>query len=226
MKVEKIDTYNFYNAIQGMRNPMDSWNKSDSAIINVEFNNQTSCYFEKIGEKDIELGQKLISAGKEHAKFLRQIFVSMDIVAPLYWWKEMDQYKIGTTTNSCSTMHKLSSKPITKESFELKPWSNLSLEDDSKLIEDWNDYTEKIINICEDLRIKYLKTSDNRYWELLIKLLPESWLQKRTWTGTYANLRDLYHQRKNHKLKEWKDFCAAIEKMPYAKEFITYTKEK
>lgn len=159
-----------------------------------------------LGPKDLELAQKLIGAGAEHAKFLRQIFVSVDISAPIYWWKEMDTYKIGTVANSTSTMHKLTSKPITKDCFEF----------------DFSNCMQKhIINYCESLRLKFLETKDERFWRLLIQMLPESYIQKRTWTANYAVLRNIYSQRKNHKLKEWLQFCDWIFTLPYGGELIT-----
>jgi hypothetical protein len=143
---------------------------------------------------------------------MRQIFVSMDITAPLYFWKEMDQYRIGCTTNSESTMHKLATTPITKDCFSFD-----SIEDLYYLMEEsFEDYVQD----CEKLRLKYLETKNIRYWRALIQLLPSSWNQTRTWTANYAVLRNIYHSRKNHKLSEWRDFCRKIEQLPYAKELI------
>lgn len=173
-----------------------------------------------IGPKDMKLAKQLIAGGPEHRKFLRQIFVTVDITAPLYWWKEFDTYKISTTANSTSTMHKLTSKPITLDCFEIDDYfSELACDDGT---DKWpiNEYLENHIWFLEMLRQKYIETNDVRYWKELVRWLPEGWLQTRTWTGDYETLRSMYHQRKNHKLTEWHQFCDFIETLPYAKEFI------
>ena len=178
-----------------------------------------------LGHNDIDLAQRMIHAGTPNDKFLRQIFVSIDITAPLYWWKEMDTYKVATTANSTSTMHKLASTPITKECFEMDDYDgSLKIYDKEPYnIDDYiDDMWDSIIDYCETLRKKYLETKDQRYWKELIRLLPESWLQTRTWTANYATLRNIYHWRKNHKLTEWHQFCKFIETLPYAKELITF----
>ena len=177
-----------------------------------------------LGPKDLDLAQRLIAAGPEHAKFLRQIFVCVDITAPLYWWKECDTYKIGTVANSTSTMHKLASTPITLDCFETDDYDpNVKIFDG----EPWtiDIYTqhvwEDMINICETLRQRYLETKDKKYWKELIRLLPESWLQTRTVTMSYANVRNIYAQRQNHKLSEWHQFCDWAKTLPYSNELIT-----
>lgn len=206
MEFKHTHTFNFENALRGMRNPMNSWDKADS------FFGKT---FWHIGDKDLELAQRLILAGNEHGKFMRQIFVSVDITAPIFWWKEMDTYKVGTTANSTSTMHKLISKPITEEDFEFtKDWDL-----------DFNMAKNYIVQRCEELRKKYIETKDRRYWRNLIEILPQSYLQTRSWTANYAILRNIYFQRQNHKLKEWHKFCEWTETLPYAAELITL-KEK
>lgn len=176
-----------------------------------------------LGPQDIGLMQRLILAGTEHCKFTRQIGISVDITAPLYWWKEMDQYKIGTTTDSTSTMHTLAEEPITRECFEIKDYNPVRYkrlnEDDSETGIDTK--IEVFINMLENLRLNYLKTKDITYWKELIRWLPEGWLQKRTWSGSYQNLRNIYSQRKNHKLTEWHDFCHWVHTLPYANELIT-----
>ena len=210
MKFENTAVYNIYNAILGARNPMNSWDKSDSVFkgYNGKIENTS------IGKNDLELMQKLIKAGSEHRKFLRQIFVSVDITAPLFWWKEFDTYKIGTVSNSCSTMHKLASTPITIDCFEMGNFEDLRLFDISTV---W----EILIFDLERLRKSYNETKDKRYWKELIRLLPESWLQKRTITMNYENLLTIYRQRKNHKLTEWsKSFCDWVKTLPYAEELI------
>ena len=160
-----------------------------------------------LGPKDLDLAQRMIKAGDSDSKFMRQILVSVDITAPLYWWKEMDQYKIGTVTNSTSTMHKLATTPITKDCFESDDFSkDLILYEEQESKTDHNDVftsadmMNTIINYCENLRQLYLKTKDKRYWKELIRWLPNGWLQTRTWTANYAILRNIYFQRQHHKL--------------------------
>lgn len=216
IEINNVKIYNIQNAIYSMRNPLESWSRSDS----IDDNN--------LGVNDLILAQKLILSGENHSKFMRQIFVSMDIEAPLYWWKEMDQYRIGCTTNSESTMHKLAVTPITRNCFSFDDELE-SLEDIKQYVDEEGSYltfSETIIRNCNTLRLKYLETKDNRYWRALIQLLPSSWNQKRTWTANYAVLRSIYFSRKTHKLQEWKDFCKEIEKLPYAKELICIEKEK
>lgn len=207
MKFENTEVFNFKGALRGMRNPLESWEKSDSIFQD----NQVI-----LGPNDLDLCKRLINGGTEHRKFLRQIFVSVDITAPLYFFKEADTYKIFTTANSTSTMHKLSSKPITIENFETDDYCK----DLDLLGVKMEEYADNIIGICEVLRRKYLETKDVRYWKELVRWLPEGWLQTRTWTANYEVLRNIYHQRKNHKLSEWHSFCAWIEELPYAKELI------
>ena len=190
MKFENTYVGNFEGAIRGMRNPLASWNKSDS-----EWDGENYI----IGEKDIDLAQRLIKAGSEHRKFLRQIFVSVDITAPLYWWKEMDTYKVATVANSTSTMHKLASTPITLDCFETDDF-----EEDLEYFQGNTTgmLSEVIIEQLEFLRQQYNETKDVRYWKELIRWLPEGWLQKRTWTANYETIRAICSkdQRRNHKL--------------------------
>ena len=221
MKFEKTEVWGFEHAIRGMRNPLESWDKSDSEYIDIESEEgielQSKGIYYKIGKNDLTLMQKLIKAGSEHRKFLRQIFVSVDITAPLYFFKELDTYKVGTVANSTSTMHKLASTPITIDCFEMDDFEDCK--DDS------NVYVSAIwiesITRLEKLRQTYNATKDKRYWKELIRLLPESWLQKRTITMNYENILNMYRQRKNHKLTEWsKSFCAWVKTLPYAEELI------
>lgn len=208
MRFENTDVWGFKGALRGMRNPKNSWDRSDTV-------------FEPnlvIGENDMKLAMSLIRAGSEHRKFLRQIFVSVDITAPLYWWKEFDTYKVGTTANSTSTMHKLASKPITLDCFEIDDLDT-SIVDPKELIE-----------ACERLRLRLLETADKRYWKELVRWLPESWLQTRTVTMTYENLLSIGKQRRHHKLNEWSgkddatkpNMIAWMRTLPYAQEFIFY----
>ena len=211
MKFENTSVYNIYNAILGARNPMNSWDKSDSVFkgYNGKIENTS------IGKNDLELMQKLIKAGSEHRKFLRQIFVAVDITAPLYFFKELDTYKVGTVANSTSTMHKLASTPITIDCFEMGDFTPII--DNFKIDLSWR----TVVSYLEQLRQKYNETKDKRYWKELIRLLPESWLQKRTITMSYENILNMYQQRKNHKLAEWsKSFCDWVKTLPYAEELI------
>lgn len=223
IKVDNIDVMNFKAALRGMRNPLESWAQSDSAFYCDDSLADYRCEYREgcaveLREKDLTLCQKLINSGHDsHSKFMRQIFVSMDITAPIYWWKEMDQYRIGCTTNSESTMHKLATTPITCNCFSFD-----NMDEISPLS---TDFFEDTVDNCERLRKYYLETKDVRYWRALIQLLPSGWNQKRTWTANYAVLRNIYFSRRNHKLTEWAEFCKVIEKLPYAKELICYEKE-
>ncbi len=253
MKFEKTDVWGFEHALRGMRNPMNSWSKSDSdwcdvrdcrvekcagcncydyekapyecslVDVNEEYRNVEMKYH--IGKNDLELAQKLIKAGEPHRKFLRQIFVSVDITAPLYWWKEFDTYKVGTVANSTSTMHKLASTPITKECFEMDDFNFLN----NEIIYEYKDFRLSyvlyweyvLIPILEGFRKKYLETKDKYYWKELIRLLPESWLQTRTITMNYENILNMITYRQNHKLTEWSEsFINWTKSLPYAEELL------
>lgn len=229
MKFENTEVWGFQHAIRGMRNPHESWEKSDSYQKDTSFclyptkgariyadDDKEIMFF--VGENDLHLMQALIKAGSEHRKFMRQIFVSVDITAPLYWWKEFDTYKVGTVSNSCSTMHKLASTPITRDCFEMDDFENLGVGVQNFIVgEYWVDLTECL----EKLRQKYNETKDKRYWKELIRLLPESWLQKRTVTMNYENVLSMVHQRKNHKLTEWSEkFMEWARSLPYAEELF------
>lgn len=258
MKFNNTEVWGFEHAFRGLRNPKNSWNRSDSKFndyydeerADVDFDellkvypnayihhcNINGYYADIIGEADLKLAQTLIKAGNEHRKFMRQIFVSVDITAPLYWWKEFDTYKVGTVANSTSTMHKITSQPITLDCFEIDDY-----EKDLKCLETYDsnievDYSTvdfevyKFINFLENLRQKYLETKDKRYWKELIRWLPESWLQKRTVTMTYENLLAMCSkgQRRFHKLNEWSgqdnsnvpNLISWARTLPYAQEFI------
>ena len=195
----------FEAAIRGMRNPMNSWKQSDSL-----FNGYVGIN-DYIGKKDLELMKKLSKAGNDHGKFLRMINVSLDINAPLYWWKEFDTYKVGTVANSCSTMHKIHSKEFTLDDFS---HDHLSRNSEKVLM-----HTIRCLN---DYREELLKDKDKHNWWQMIQLLPSSYNQKRTVVLNYAVLKNMYHARKEHKLDEWRIFCRWIEQLPYA-ELITKT---
>ena len=216
IKIENIDVYGFETAIRGARNPMNSWDRMDSGYNNGEF---------EIGENDYDLLRRLTIAGPEHRKWNRMVTVTMDITAPLYWWKEYDTYKVGTVANSCSTMHKIQAKE-----FELDDFSHDHLyEEENGWIEDEYGYKwccaptclETTINTLNAYRYQYNKTKDKKYWWQMIQLLPTSYNQKRTVYLNYEVLGIIYHQRRHHKLTEWVDFCKVMkEELPYS-EFIT-----
>lgn len=223
IKFEKVDVWGFEHAIRGMRNPMNSWERSDSypavdcgkcGIVEREgFCNpkEHDCsQFEtyEIGQNDYDLMARLIKGGSEHRKFLRQIFVSVDITAPLYWWKEFDTYKVGTTANSQSTMHKIHSKPIELSDFSI---DDFEINNEGIYLEDC---FINVIADCEMLRQRYMETKDKKYWRGLVQLLPDSYNQKRTLTMSYENLLNMLKQRKAHKLDEWREFCDWIFTLP------------
>jgi hypothetical protein len=222
IKFENTEVMNFEGALRGMRNPLDSWDKADSKfsienrIIQGRFKQSV-----EIGENDLALAQKLIKAGSDHRKFMRQIFVSVDITAPLYWWKEMDQYRVAVVSNSCSTMHKIHSKPIEVSNFSFDDMTiNFNTGDDPL---PFKFFFARIAEDCEILRRRYVETKDKKYWRALIQLLPESYNQRRTVTLNYENLRNIYGSRRNHKLDEWSvGFMKWIDSLPYAKELIEF----
>ncbi len=202
LKTEKVEVMNLHNAMRGARNPMNSWARSDS-------------YFDEngqyvLGENDLSLAVRLRKAGSDHRKFLRQVFVTVDITAPMYWWKEFDTYKVGTVANSTSTMHKITSVP-----FELNHFSC------DKMDEETIKHMQAVVDYLEELRLKYLETKDKQIWYDIIQFLPSSYNQMRTCTMNYENLIGIYAARKNHKLDEWHMFCRFVEELPYAKELIT-----
>lgn len=249
--IGKEKVYNLEGAFRGLRNPLASWNKSDSVFdicserefddtigdflyenfdihsdeeLEVIYNqyldqcvlewNNNGLLFALLGPDDIKLAQKLIAAGSDHRKFMRQILVCMDIEAPIYWWKEMSTYQVATVANSTSTMHKLATTPITYRCF--------SFDNGLPDTDEFTTVRDDLICNCERLRLHYLHTKDPRYWRALVQLLPESWNQIRTWTANYETLRNIYFARRNHKLNEWETFCRFIESLPYAKELICY----
>lgn len=209
LKTEHFETYGWEAAVRGARNPMNSWEKSDSNFIGFDGHMAFPLSVPELGSNDLELLKRLRNAGTDHRKFMRQIFVSVDITAPLYWWKEMDQYKVGTTTDSCSTMHKIASKEFVLEDFSCE-----------HLDGDYREVMFAILDILNLARNAYLETKDKFFWWQMIQLLPSSYNQKRTWTANYEVLCNIYHARKNHKLDEWHTFCDAIANLPYAKELI------
>ena len=199
--IRNVDVMNFENAIRGMRNPLNSWEKIDS------YTDKNGKFV--MGRNDYTLAMKLANAGSDHRKFLRQIFVSLDILAPLYWWKEYDTYKVGTVANSCSTMHKIHDKVFTVYDFSHDRLNTASIQ-----------LLEAIVDSLNYNRKMYISTKDKQYWDNMIQILPTSYNQLRTVTLNYEVLRNMYHARKNHKLDEWKELCKKIEQLPY-KELIT-----
>lgn len=201
LKVDHISVMNLENAMRGARNPLNSWARSDS------FYNAQGEYI--LGENDLGLAVRLCNAGSDHRKFIRQIFVSVDITAPLYWWKEYDTYKVATVANSTSTMHKIHSKPFTLSDFSC---DHLSAEAQKQM--------ESLITYLETVRLRFVEGKDKQDWWDMIQLLPSSYNQMRTCSLNYETLRNIYHARKNHKLDEWHVFCDWIASLPYAKELI------
>lgn len=201
INLERTSVMNLEAAVRGMRNPMNSWDKSDSRA------DENGNYV--LGEADLRLAEKLARAGSDHRKFMRMIFVSVDITAPLYWWKEYDTYKVGTVANSTSTMHKIHAKPFAREDFSHDRMSEKALA-----------CLDGVIDALEDARLRYLETGDAACWHDMIQLLPSSYNQTRTCSLNYENLVNIYYARKNHKLPEWHTFCRWVETLPYAARLI------
>ena len=201
LTVSNISVMNFENAIRGARNPMNSWARMDSAY------DSEGNYV--LGENDLALATKLAKAGSDHRKFLRQIFVSLDINAPLYWWKEFDTYKVGTVANSCSTMHKIQAKEFVRDDFSCDRLDERALA-----------ALDALIEFLEGERVRFVETKDKQYWHNMIQLLPSSYNQLRTVTLNYEVLINVYYARRHHKLAEWHTLCEAIESLPYARELI------
>ena len=201
LKVERISVMNFENAIRGARNPLNSWARMDS------YYDEMGNYI--LGENDLSLATKLAKAGSDHRKFLRQIFVTMDITAPLYWWKEFDTYKVGTVANSCSTMHKIQAKEFSRDDFSCDRLDEASLA-----------MLDSVIAFLEAERCRFNETKEKQAWHNMIQLLPSSFNQMRTVSMNYEVRINIYYARKTHKLAEWHTLCDAIVELPYAKELI------
>lgn len=247
IKVDNIKVFNFEGAFRGLRNPLESWDRSDSEFLptydhydvhdflvdilpsdtdTYTYDNMADFYLDNgcsgktdtinlLGPKDLKLAQRMIAAGTDEAKFMRQIFISMDITAPLFWWKEYDTYKVATVANSCSTMHKLASTPITKELFSFEGCEIVCPQ-----------IIDQVIDTAEWLRQKYIETKDKNYWRALIEFLPNGWNQKRTVTLSYQTARAMYFARRHHKVDEWKELCEIFKQLPYGEDLICYEKEK
>ena len=232
IKIENIQTMGWEGALRGMRNPLNSWDKADSAYASdiertdtnlAAYGTKLDRYDFVVGQNDFALCLKLIKAGSEHRKFLRMIHVQMDIIAPLYWWKEFDTYKVGTTTNSCSTMHKIAVKEFTLDDF-----SHEHLIDDQDDFENENgqifSYKDflyyDVLDVLNKARRQYLETKDKKYWWQMIQLLPSSYNQRRTIDMSMETVLNILHQRSHHKLDEWIELCdTMLKQIPYCQEF-------
>jgi hypothetical protein len=225
IKIENIDVYGWEPAIRGMRNPLNSWEKSDSCECSIEEMEYSKCLTscteseipEKcinckgvyLGENDLQLMRKLSKAGNDHAKFLRMIVVTMDITAPQFWWAEADTYKIGTVRNSCSKMHRIHAKEFSHNDFSHEGIYEISYAKDVFI---------NVRSVCERLRKDFNETGNKKYWRALIELLPEGYNMRATWQGNYQVLKNMYFARRSHRLDEWHTLCEEIEKLPYFKE--------
>lgn len=226
LKIENTEVVGWEAAIRGMRNPMNSWDKSDSRFsllddcgdcthCNLRFD---ECHEQQIGPNDLDLMTRLRNAGTDHRKFMRMITVYLDVTAPLYWWKEFDTYKVGTVANSCSTMHKIHEKEFTLDDFSIEHLNDDRSAEVSNL--EWFEYL--IIHLNRDRR-KFIETKDKQYWWQMIQLLPSSYNQRRTVMLNYEVLANIYKSRRNHKLDEWHTFCDWIESLPYSELIIGKT---
>lgn len=226
IKLENTEVFGWEAAIRGMRNPMNSWDKSDSFTYDEDVSGETcgirmgdnSSMIVYIGPNDLKLMKNLARSGRDHAKYLRMINVSMDITAPLYFLKEWDTYKVGTVANSCSTMHKIHDKEFTLDDFSHEHLTYY--DEDGELCRDWLGDLEDLIEDLNFARKKFLETKDKKYWWQMIQLLPSSYNQRRTVQMNYQVLWNMYNARKNHKLHEWNTFCDWIETLPYFKEIF------
>lgn len=230
IKIENVEVTGWEHAIRGMRNPMNSWKKSDSGTClgtlpchSCKEDRRTcgkNTYDHNfiVGPNDYDLMMRLCKAGPEHAKFMRMIVVYLDVTAPLYWWKEFDTYKVGTVANSCSTMHKIAAKEFTRDDFSHEHLMNDDYDGNND--RSFLDILDRTIDGLNQARATYVETKDKLYWWQMIQLLPSSYNQKRTIMLNYEVLANIYRQRKGHKLDEWNDFCAWIETLPYS-ELIT-----
>lgn len=226
IKLEHLKVFNLEGALRGMRNPMNSWERSDSFKADEGMSSRGADYV--IGEADMALAQSLVKSGSDHRKFMRQIFVSVDITAPLYWWKEFDTYKVGTVSNSCSTMHKIADKEFTLDDFSHEHLTQFTETDSSGdvVVFDSVRWLRTTISQLNWAREMYLKTNDKKYWWQMIQLLPSSYNQRRTITMDYENALNMYNARKKHKLDEWRVFCEELKKLPYFAEFANLDKTK
>ena len=203
LKLERTSVMNLENAMRGARNPMNSWGRMDS------FYDEDGNYV--LGPNDLGLAKRLRRAGSDHRKYIRQVFVSVDITAPMYWWKEYDTYKVATVANSTSTMHKIHSKPFSMDDFSC-----------DHMTDGTKKFMETVVAELENIRLRFKETKSKDDWYDMIQLLPSSYNQMRTCTFNYETLINIYRARKNHKLAEWHTFCDWIETLPYAEQLITF----
>lgn len=220
IEFEHTEVVGWEAAIRGMRNPHNSWDKSDSEYLRQEDGHIIASRYE-IGPNDHDLMMRLVKAGTDHRKFMRMIVVYVDVTAPLYWWKEFETYKVGTVSNSCSTMHSIHKKPFSLddfsreslEEFYFNPFEGIDEYGPGEALID----AVRVLNFCRE---EYIKTNEKKWWRQMIQILPSSYNQRRTLMLNYEVLANIYHARKNHKLDEWRDFCRWIEGFPYS-ELIT-----
>lgn len=222
IRIENTETFGWKGAVRGMRNPLESWEKSDSVFekfVTVQEGRETTFLYPmpcvELGKNDLDLMMRLRNAGSDDRKFMRMIHVQCDITAPLYWWKEYDTYKVGTVANSTSTMHKIHSKEFSRDDFSCDRMSEIALT-----------CLDSVIVVLEERRRKYIETKDTAYWHDMIQLLPSSYNQMRTCTLNYENLINIYYARRYHKLPEWHVYCDWIASLPYATELITSLRDK
>ena len=209
LKVSKMQVYNWEGSLRGMRNPMNSWHLSDTDC-NMKRCNDAGVYYPTIGPNDYSLCKRLVMAGPDHRKFLRQLFITIDIDAPFYWWKEFDTYKVGTVANSCSTMHKIQAKEFTRDDFSC-----------DRMGEEGLAVLDSVIKFMEKERLAFIETKDKAHWHNMIQMLPTSYNQLRTVTLNYEVAANIWRARRHHKLAEWHTLCDALEQLPYS-EFITH----
>ena len=209
LKVSKMQVYNWEGSLRGMRNPMNSWHLSDTDC-NMKRCNDAGVYYPTIGPNDYSLCKRLVMAGPDHRKFLRQLFITIDIDAPFYWWKEFDTYKVGTVANSCSTMHKIQAKEFTRDDFSC-----------DRMGEEGLAVLDSVIAFMEKERLAFIETKDKAHWHNMIQMLPTSYNQLRTVTLNYEVAANIWRARRHHKLAEWHTLCDALEQLPYS-EFITH----
>lgn len=225
IKIENTDVHGFGAAFRGMRNPKNSWDKSDSpyVIAHPIIDPVLKLDVPVLGPNDLKLAQTLVNAGDDHGKFMRMITVTCDITGPLYWWKEASTYSVGTVMDSCSTMHKIHAKEFTIDDFSHEHLTEEIVQvswDDQEYTDAALDHLYDTVGILNAYREKYLETKNKDYWWQMIQLLPSSYNQRRTWMGNYQVLKRIYFARKDHKLDEWHTFCDWIKTLPYAKELM------